>query len=232
MILNTKEISYARYKFFCQNVEHSLLRIMQYESIDGIHVPGKVLDIGGTHDPKLLQKQLLKGYTEYIVLNLPQNKTGYLPDIEADCNVMLPLDDNSFDNVVSFNCVEHLYNITFAVEEMYRVVKPTGKILLHIPFLYPIHGAPDDFHRPTASWWQNKFKHLGVSDDKIKCLPLVWDILSSGISLMDNRWGKTKRKFFRPLYLLPALLRKKILNKEISQQDKDNPLGYFIEVVK
>jgi len=232
MILNPQNVSFARYKNFCRKTECSLLRCMQYEILDGIQTPGKVLDIGGTHDPRKQYKQLLKEHTEYLVCNLPHNYGWNQPDIQADCNAKLPFDDNYFDHVVSFNTMEHIYNFEFAVEEMFRVVKSGGKLLLHIPFLFPVHDDPDDFHRPTASWWHKKFERFGVPDDKIRVTPLAWCPLSSAISLMDNKWSKIQRKMFRPLYLLPALLRNTCRKIETSRLAKDMPLGYFIEVIK
>jgi SAM-dependent methyltransferase len=203
---------------------------MQYEVLDGIQVPGTVLDIGGTHDPRKPYKQLLKGHTKWVVLNIAHYQ-GEQPYIQADCNQRLPVADNFFDNVLAFNSMEHVYRMEFAVEEMVRVLKPGGKLLLNIPFLYSVHGVPDDFHRPTASWWQTKFEQLNIMENNVKIMPLLWCTLSSGISLMDNKWSRVKRRVLRPLYLFPALFRRKI-GKGFSCLDRDTPLGYFIEVTK
>lgn len=51
-------------------------------------------------------------------------------DIE---NEKLPFDNNSFDVVVASHVLEHLHNRKFALQEMYRVLKPFGLFIVGTP---------------------------------------------------------------------------------------------------
>ena len=45
--------------------------------------------------------------------------------------------------MVLISVLEHLFDPIRAVEEAYRVLKPEGRVLGYVPFLYPYHGKPD-----------------------------------------------------------------------------------------
>jgi len=47
----------------------------------------------------------------------------------------LPFDDNSFDFVTCLEVIEHLILREHALEELYRVVKPGGRVLISVPNL-------------------------------------------------------------------------------------------------
>ena len=51
--------------------------------------------------------------------------------------------------VLCLSVLEHLEEPARAVKEMHRVLKPEGKILVSVPFMFPIHDAPGDYWRFT-----------------------------------------------------------------------------------
>lgn len=62
----------------------------------------------------------------------------------------LPLDDNSFDAVLCTQVLEHLERPGEAVKELYRVLKPGGKLFLTAPMAHNEHQVPYDFYRYTS----------------------------------------------------------------------------------
>lgn len=55
-----------------------------------------------------------------------------LADVKADiCN--LPFEDNSFDFILCNHVLEHIPDDTKAMEELYRILKPSGTAILQIP---------------------------------------------------------------------------------------------------
>lgn len=55
-----------------------------------------------------------------------------LADVKADiCN--LPFEDNSFDVIFCNHVLEHIPDDTKAMQELYRVLKPSGMAILQIP---------------------------------------------------------------------------------------------------
>ncbi|MCK5877904.1 MAG: methyltransferase domain-containing protein, partial [Candidatus Marithrix sp.] len=62
----------------------------------------------------------------------------------------------SMDTILLLDVLEHLPHPENCISEIHRVLKPTGILILQVPFMYPIHGAPLDFHR----WTQYGLKQL------------------------------------------------------------------------
>jgi ubiquinone/menaquinone biosynthesis C-methylase UbiE/uncharacterized protein YbaR (Trm112 family) len=48
----------------------------------------------------------------------------------------LPFEDDLFDNVITFEVLHHLENVEVALKELYRVLKPGGKIFAYEPYAY------------------------------------------------------------------------------------------------
>lgn len=61
----------------------------------------------------------------------------------------LPFRGNSFDNIIMTNLLEHVQEPQKVVDESYRTLKPDGFIVIYTPFMYPIHGDPNDYWRFT-----------------------------------------------------------------------------------
>ena len=62
----------------------------------------------------------------------------------------LPFNDASFDAIVCFEVLEHVFNIEEVLAEIYRVLKPNGQLLISIPFAWDEHEIPYDFARYTS----------------------------------------------------------------------------------
>jgi SAM-dependent methyltransferase len=74
----------------------------------------------------------------------------------------LPFGDNEFDIVLCMVVLEHLEEPSRAIVEMRRVLKPGGKILVSVPFLFPIHDSPNDFWRFTKYGLKVLFKDWDI----------------------------------------------------------------------
>ena len=66
----------------------------------------------------------------------------------------LPFKNGSFDNVVAFEVLEHVFEVENAIYEINRVLKPGGGLLVSTPFMYREHEGPFDSARYT-SWGIN-----------------------------------------------------------------------------
>jgi SAM-dependent methyltransferase len=66
----------------------------------------------------------------------------------ADC-LMLPLRTASVDVVVCTEVLEHLPDPRAAAQEIARVVRPGGVVLMTTPFLHGLHEVPHDYYRFT-----------------------------------------------------------------------------------
>jgi SAM-dependent methyltransferase len=128
---------------------------------------GSVLDIGCADrwpEPRLAPA------CHYIALDYPatgRDLYGARPDIFATAS-QLPLQDGSVGTVLLFEVVEHLSHPRLAFEEIARVLQPGGRLLLTMPFLYPIHDAPHDYQRLTVHGLARDITAAGLILDRVK----------------------------------------------------------------
>jgi SAM-dependent methyltransferase len=61
----------------------------------------------------------------------------------------LPFRNGSFHTVLCTSVLEHVDNAEEAVREIVRILRPGGRLLVTVPFLYPTHEAPYDYWRAT-----------------------------------------------------------------------------------
>ena len=123
---------------------------------------GNLLDVGAGQAP---YKPFFKPYiNEYITLDFfksPEYKPNYVSSVYK-----LPFNTNTFDIVLSTQVLEHLEHPQQAIDEMYRVLKPGGKIILSTHMAMVLHSEPYDYYRFTKYALKNilfkKFKKIKI----------------------------------------------------------------------
>lgn len=145
----------------------SILRQLQCDLVSEMTLSGRVLDFGGGRRADYMA--LLNTDAEILSVNIDAE---FDPTHIVAPGDPLPFEDDSFDEIITFNTLEHIYDDKAALAELARVLKPGGKICITVPFLYPIHGHPDDYNRHTPSWWGKALDDLGFS--KAEVLPMVF----------------------------------------------------------
>jgi len=69
--------------------------------------------------------------------------------IEDVSNISLP--DESVGTILCVETFEHVFEVRRAFDEVFRVLKPGGILLITSPLNFRIHGYPDDYWRMTPS---------------------------------------------------------------------------------
>jgi len=82
--------------------------------------------------------------------------------------VSMPFIEGSIDGIIARGVLEHVTNPERVAEEMYRVLKPGGRIFCSIPFIQGYHPSPGDFRRYTIDGIQLLFSrftrdHCGIT---------------------------------------------------------------------
>ena len=57
--------------------------------------------------------------------------------------------DETFDAIVVMEVLEHVLDPLSAASEIHRLLKPGGRLILSVPFIFPLHDRPYDFFRYT-----------------------------------------------------------------------------------
>jgi len=78
-------------------------------------------------------------------------------DLVCDLNA-LPFKPNSVDAFISRGLLEHLPFPSEVIRNFYRCTRPGGFNLHLVPFLFPFHASPNDFHRYTHKGLEILFK--------------------------------------------------------------------------
>ena len=86
----------------------------------------------------------------------------------ADIN-LLPYKDGCFDLVICNNVLEHIPTPDKALGEVFRCLKPGGRLFLVVPFLFPLHDIPYDYFRYTEYSLMNLLKEWQEVDIKKIC---------------------------------------------------------------
>ncbi len=154
----------------------SCLRALEYERLRELEIQGAVLDVGGGENS--LYRDLLPSGIGYDSLNIdPKIAPTFL--VEPDGTFPIPAD--SYGTCLCLNTLEHIYDARFVVSEIYRVLAPGGSVHITVPFIFRIHGHPDDYFRGTPSWWRETLTRAGFSS--IQLHPLVWGRYTSAGSI-------------------------------------------------
>jgi SAM-dependent methyltransferase len=80
------------------------------------------------------------------------------------------LPDNFADAVLSTEVLEHLEEPDAAVQEMHRILKPNGILILTVPLLWHVHEAPRDFYRYTQYGLRHLFEKGGFKIVELRAL--------------------------------------------------------------
>ena len=120
---------------------------------------GRVLDVGGKKVRKRGRfRPVAPPAASWLYLNVdPESE----PDILASADA-IPVDGGHFDSVLMSEVLEHLRAPEDVLTEVHRILKPDGCLVATIPFLFPVHGDPDDFQRWTPEKLRMELGRAGL----------------------------------------------------------------------
>lgn len=102
---------------------------------------GRVLDVGCGEKP---YRPWVRNASAYVGIDI---SPGPEVDVLIDPDRTWPLESASFDSVLCTQVLEHVADLSLTVDEIARVLKPGGRLVVTIPFAYNEHGAPHDYRR-------------------------------------------------------------------------------------
>ena len=92
-------------------------------------------------------------------------KSTYVCDLSA-----IPVEDGRFDAIFFNQVMEHLPEPKLAIRELYRVLKPGGRMIFTAPLFYEEHEQPYDFYRYTQFAVRYLFTGAGFQIDRLDWL--------------------------------------------------------------
>lgn len=131
--------------------------------------PGRTLIVGsqiyvGKEDRR-------KRYADVLGVDM---QAGPGVDRVLDLEEPLPADLGEFAHVECMSVLEHSRRPWLLAANLERLLEPGGSIFVAVPFVWRVHGYPDDYWRFTASgvrqlfpgikWEAEGYAHTGLSD--------------------------------------------------------------------
>jgi SAM-dependent methyltransferase len=146
-------------------------------------------------------------------------------DIEGDVDVRItpgapiPLPDASADGIVSFQVLEHVWDLDWYLGECRRLLKPGGWLLLSTHGTWLYHPHPTDFRRWTRDGLSQELSSRGFAVERTEAVtgPLAWTTV---FRLLGIREALGRLPVAGPLLLVPITL---LLNLRIALEDRITP---------
>ena len=190
--------------------------ILSYLKHDSLITSEKIiLNIGPgkTRDIKKLFKEC--GQVLKLCVDLEENA-----DIVGDVRY-LPFQENTIDFLFIIAVLEHVDDPAKAVKDIFRVLKPGGKVYAEVPFCRAYHAVPCDFQRYTISGIEKLFENFrclekGVSSGPGSTMSLAissfFAILLSGNNITWYKfWNRIFRIITKPIQYVDLLCENNIL---------------------
>jgi SAM-dependent methyltransferase len=157
-----------------------------------------ILDIGGEKKSRKGQFNINDYAEKVFYLNIdPETKPDFLSDAAE-----IPVKNNHFNVVVCSQLLEHVIDPIKVLKEIFRVLKPGGKLLLSTPFLYRIHPDPIDYARYTDFYWHTNLSQIGFKKIKVESHGYFFSVLAN----MFKTAAKESQKKQILISLLPTLI--------------------------
>lgn len=209
---------FSPYKLEKDSILDSLIEARKYAN-------GKLLDVGcGTKPYKILFEDIVE---EYVGLD----KNG--GDIKGSA-LKMPIEDNSFNTVISTQVLEHVSNPQQMMNEIHRVLKKSGYAILTLPLFWSLHEEPEDYFRYTKYGLKELAKKSNFKVVYIKergnWAITIGQLISVFLEPTLNRYLlKYPKRLVQTVIMFSFFLLSKLY---IFNKNSQAPLGYCIVVQK
>jgi len=172
-----------------------------HRQFEQIPVGAQVLNIGAGGD---IGKTLMRHASEqqFQVASLDIDAQRH-PDIVGDICAH-DFKGQQFDVIVMAETLEHIHSPHLALENVHRVLKESGRLILTVPFIFPIHDQPYDYYRYTRyglEYLLRNFRDVSIAERNSWTETI--DVLSARL-IMDKNWPA---RILAPFLVLLAFIK-------------------------
>lgn len=191
---------------------------------------GRMIDLGcGDMPYKPFLVDLVNSY-DSLDLRPVSEDIKYIGDIQN----MHMIDSSTYDFAICMEVLEHVPQPQRAINEIYRILRPGGILVLSVPHLSHIHNPPNDYFRFTSFGLLYLLDQAGFKVINIQSKGGIFSFLGHYIAilLLSTSWNlKLVRKLALLIvkHILTPLCYK--LDKVIDIRDS-LPLGYIVVAQK
>lgn len=107
---------------------------------------------------------------------------------------LFPYPNSSFDSLICSQVLEHVFNPGVFLGEMNRVLKPGGKLLLTVPFVWDEHEQPYDYARYSSFGLRDLLEKSGFKILKHKKIggnaTILFQLTNAYLYKVIQKWPK------------------------------------------
>jgi SAM-dependent methyltransferase len=158
---------------------------------------GRLLDVGCGSKP---YRSLFK-VTEYVGLDIdsPVARQRGVADVFYEGGVF-PFEPESFNAVLCNQVLEHVFNPDEFLAEIERVLKPGGKLLLTVPFVWDEHEQPWDYARYSSFGLKALLEKRGfriISHRKLRAdVSVLFQLANAYLFKLAQNWPRSANLLF------------------------------------
>lgn len=192
---------------------------------------GVLVDLGCGEAP--YKNYFLQYVEKYVGVDWSGSYHNIKADVISDLNEKIDLPDEYADVAVSISVMEHLREPQIFLNEVYRILKKGGYLILQVPWQWWVHEAPYDYFRYTPYALEYMLTKAGFSEFVIEPMGgffSMWFLKFNYASLRLIKGPKILRKIIGasliPIWITTQTLAK-VLDKIDKQKELESP-GYFV----
>jgi SAM-dependent methyltransferase len=192
------------------------------------HASGRLLDLGCGKAPLYgVYKNLVTDVT-CVDWGNSLHQTSHL-DKEADLTKPLEFPDGAFDTIILSDVLEHIPIPLDLCREISRLLSPGGKLIMNVPFYYPLHETPHDFYRYTEFALRRFMDNSGMQVLYLEPIGGALEVVSDVLSKNIMRLPVVGSPAARALQTVSEWFAKSRMGVKLSEKtSKQFPLGYFM----
>jgi len=180
---------------------------------------GSILDMGS--------KRSTSNITNYLntneKINYADKFTKDPNDLVIDLEKINEPNEKIFKNVFLLNVLEHIYNFKNCFKNCYQALDNDGYIYGATPFMFHVHGSPNDYFRYTEQSLRKALEDTGFKNIRVEIIcGGIFICFYSSIARITERIPFLNNILFIICQTLDFIIN--LFSKEIK---KIFPLGYF-----
>lgn len=199
-----------------------------YEKAIPTHTSGHLVDLGCGKVPLY---HVYKNYCTEITCIDWANTLHPNPhlDISQDLNLPIQLNNEIADTVILSDVLEHIEQPQLLLNEISRILKPNGKLLMNVPFLYWLHETPHDYHRYTNFALEKMLQKAGLKIELLEPYGGTPEVLTDMTAKLLVQKGRIGKMLANAIQQITSKFITTSFGKKISKKSAQNfPAGYVI----